>query len=630
MGILYQNTQDFHDITSGTSTGTPHYSAGPGYDYVTGLGTPMANLVVGTLVGTSAAPHDTLVLTASSAQMAGTSFSLTVTADNSSGVTDTGYDGTIQFSSTDVQAGLPSDFTFTPGDDGTFTFTVTLKTAGSQSITAADTGNSAITGTLSGITVSPAAASRLVVSGFPSTATAGVSESLTVTALDPYGNVAAGYTGTVALNSTDPHAILSSSETFAVTDDGTLNFTVTLDTAGTQSITATDTTTASITGTESKIVVHAAAAKTLALTGFPTTDTAGTVGTMTVTAYDAYGNVATGYTGTVALTSTDPHAVLPSSYTFTAGVAGQHSFGVTLDTAGTESITVTDKTTSSLTATESNINVKPGAAATLKLTGFPTSDTAGTTSTVTVTAYDAYGNVATGYTGTVALMSTDPHAVLSSSYTFTGTDAGTHAFTVTLDTAGKQSITATDTTTSSITGAESGITVATAAAESLTITGFPVTDTAGAVENVTVIAYDAYGNVATGYTGAVGFSSTDPHAALPSSYTFTASDVGQHTFGTALDTAGTQSITVTDTATPSLSATESNITVKPAAAATLAVTGFPEEQHGGHRGYGDGRGLRRLWQRGNRLHRHRGSDEHATPTPCCDRTPPLPTPTRAR
>ena len=88
--------------------------------------------------------------------------------------------------------------------------------------------------------------------------------------------------------------------------------------------------------------------------------------------------MATGYTGTVSLTSSDPHAVLPPYYTFTAGDAGQHSFAVTLDTSGTQSITATDTATSSLTATESGITVKAAAATTLKITGFPTSDTAGT------------------------------------------------------------------------------------------------------------------------------------------------------------------------------------------------------------------------------------------------------------
>ena len=47
---------DFHDITSGGSTSTssppgPNYSAGPGYDLVTGRGSPIANLVVGGLIG---------------------------------------------------------------------------------------------------------------------------------------------------------------------------------------------------------------------------------------------------------------------------------------------------------------------------------------------------------------------------------------------------------------------------------------------------------------------------------------------------------------------------------------------------------------------------------------------------
>ncbi len=42
---------DFNDITSGTSTGTPNYSAAPGYDLVTGLGSPVANELVPDLAG---------------------------------------------------------------------------------------------------------------------------------------------------------------------------------------------------------------------------------------------------------------------------------------------------------------------------------------------------------------------------------------------------------------------------------------------------------------------------------------------------------------------------------------------------------------------------------------------------
>jgi len=39
-------------------------------------------------------------------------------------------------------------------------------------------------------------------------------------------------------------------------------------------------------------------------------------------------------------------------------------------------------------------------------------------------------------------------------------------------------------------------------------------------------AYDPYGNIATGYTGTVGFKSSDPTATLPRSYTYTAADNG--------------------------------------------------------------------------------------------------------
>ena len=366
MNILYKNPADFHDITSGTSTGRPHYSAGPGYDYVTGLGSPIANLIVGSLDGTSTASYDKLVLAAPTAETAGKSFSLTVTAQNSTGVTDTGYTGTVQFTSSDVQAGLPANFTFTAADAGTYTFTVTLETAGSQSITATDTTTSAITGTLSEISVSPAPASQFVLSGLPSTTTAGVAQTVTVTAEDPYGNVATGYGGTVQFTSSDPQASLPAIYSFTTADQGVHVFTLAFETAGTQSMTVTDTA-SGITAAQSGITVQAAAAKSFTVTDFPVVDTAGAPITVTVTAYDAYGNVATGYTGTVSLTSSDPCAVLPSSFTF-PGTTGTHIFAVTLETAGAQSITATDAVTSSIKGTETGIMVQAAAASTPQIT----------------------------------------------------------------------------------------------------------------------------------------------------------------------------------------------------------------------------------------------------------------------
>ena len=66
--------------------------------------------------------------------------------------------------------------------------------------------------------------------------------------------------------------------------------------------------------------VKPAAASRLSITA-PATATAGMPFTITVTAFDPYNNVATGYQGTVYFTSSDYRASLPSIYTFIAGDA---------------------------------------------------------------------------------------------------------------------------------------------------------------------------------------------------------------------------------------------------------------------------------------------------------------------
>ena len=138
---------------------------------------------------------------------------------------------------------------------------------------------------------------------------------------------------------------------------------------------------------------------------------------------------------------------------------------------------------------------------------------------------------------------------------------------------------------------------------SLVLTGFPVEDTAGAVEKVTVTAYGPNGSgINSGYTGTVTFSSSDPKASLPSAYTFTAADAGVHTFTIALKTAGYQSITVSDT-TNGLSLTQPNINVQPALATSLGVS-VPATATAGIGGLHHDYRIRRLRQRGNRLHRH--------------------------
>src|SRR5262249_56638389 len=90
------------------------------------------------------------------------------------------------------------------------------------------------------VVVSPAATSGVVVSGYPSTTTAGDVHTFTVTAVDRFGNTTPGYAGTVHLTSSDGQADLPADYTFVSGDKGTHAFSATLKTAGSRSITATD------------------------------------------------------------------------------------------------------------------------------------------------------------------------------------------------------------------------------------------------------------------------------------------------------------------------------------------------------------------------------------------------------
>ena len=111
-------------------------------------------------------------------------------------------------------------------------------------------------------------------------------------------------------------------------------------------------------------------------------------------------------------------------------------------------------TASGLVKTQSNpITVSPAAASSLSIV-VPTLDTAKKPFSATVTAYDPYGNVATGYRGTVHFISTDRGAVLPANYTFTTADAGIHTFgnAVTMKTVGQQTITVFDELNPSIMG----------------------------------------------------------------------------------------------------------------------------------------------------------------------------------
>jgi subtilisin-like proprotein convertase family protein len=239
--------RDFFDVTSGNN-GEP---AQPGFDLVTGLGSPQANNLIPDLVG-NAAPSPYFTVSAPSTSTAGTAFSVTITAYNGDGTIDTGYTGTVQFTSSDGQAGLPSPATFTSTDGGVLTVSgADLKTAGLQTVTVTDT-KSSLTGTAS-VTVNPGKATSLSVTGFPSSTHVGTTGTFTVTARDAYGNVATGDNDTITFTSSDPKALLPAPSALS---GGKGTFSATFNTTGTQSLTAQDS--AGPTGSQTGIVVNAA------------------------------------------------------------------------------------------------------------------------------------------------------------------------------------------------------------------------------------------------------------------------------------------------------------------------------------------------------------------------------------
>lgn len=307
----------------------------------------------------------------------------------------------------------------------------------------------------------------------------------------------------------------------------------------------------------------------------PTSGTAGQSlsGSVVVTAYDVHNNIKTDYTGMVYFTSTDSKAILPhnstSKYTFLTSDNGQHTFAGSdfiLKTAGTQTITVTDG--SGHSKTTGNISISPAAASSIVISGYPSSVTAGSAQSFTATAYDAYNNTATGYTGVLHFTSNDTGATLPSDSTLT---SGVGTFSATLTLAGTKSITATDNINGALTNTKT-TTVTPSTATHFTVTS-GTTQVAGTPFNVVVTAKDAYENTATGYTGTVNFTSSDSntHVSLPADYTFVSGDSGTKTRSATLATVGTQSITAEDTLSPSISGSQTEITVTHGAVATIEV-----------------------------------------------------------
>ena len=284
-----------------------------------------------------------------------------------------------------------SGATLAAGASGMFSVNVIATSVGTKvNTTSAVTSIEGGTGNTASasLTVNPGTATHFLVTA-SSPVVAGALATVTVTAQDSGGNTAPTYTGTVHFTGTDLSAVLPADATLA---NGVGTFSATFKTAGTQTITATDTVTAAITGTSGSVVVNPAATAILIVSA-PATAFFGVAFNITVASQDAFGNATPAYTGPVHFTSSDSVAVLPADATLTSGVG---TFSVTLKTLNTQTITATDIMIANITGTSGNIVVlapvnftsAPTAVPNPAIKGFPVSFTTATNPANAIVTWD--------------------------------------------------------------------------------------------------------------------------------------------------------------------------------------------------------------------------------------------------
>ena len=341
-----------------------------------------------------------------------------------------------------------SDNTYTM-TAGVATFYVKDTTAQTITLTAISAG--AAPGVATGIVVRPAAIDHFdvavggtlsFVAGAPWATTA---NDVVVTAHDEFSNVVTSYTGSPEWSASSA-GTLPSPQAFVA---GTFTFTGTgfaLNTEGAQTITMTD---GSITGSSANIAVTHNVAVNLVLTPGGVTVVAGTSQSYIATATDAFGN-SWNVTGTT-IFEIDLHA----AGSWTDDVYLSHSAGMAWVINGTDSVSGI-KATTTLTVTPATIHH-------FTVIGIPDPLIAGTPTTPVVTAYDAYGNIKTDYTGAIHFTSDDEMGgtILPGDYTFIVSDEGIKIFSdgVTIISSGEKYVKVQDTVTIAATGQQSAITV---------------------------------------------------------------------------------------------------------------------------------------------------------------------------
>src|SRR5438132_611587 len=432
----------------------------------------------------------------------------------------------------------------------TFTGLSLVKTGTGYTLTAAAGG---LTGaTSNAFNVTAGAATQLVFSVQPTSATAGsvITPAVQLTAQDAQGNTVTGFTAnvTVALGANPGSGTLSGNKTVPAVAGVATFGDLSLDKAG-----AGYTLTAASTGlsapTSAAFNISAATANKLVFTLQPSNVVAGAAITpaVQVTTQDNLGNTVTSFSGnvTVALGNNPGGGALSGTATVAAvsGVATFPGLGVNKAANG---YTLTAAATGLTTASSTAFNVTPGTASQLVFTVEPTAAIAAAaiTPSVQVTAQDPQGNTATAFTGnvTVALGANPGSGVLTGTATVAAV-GGVASFPGLSVNKTANGYTLTAAATGLTPGTSAPFNITPGAAAQLVFNVQPSNTTAGTAITpaVQVTAQDAQGNTATQFSANVTVAlGTNPGGGALSGTTTVAAAGGVATFpGLSINRPGT-------------------------------------------------------------------------------------------
>jgi len=218
-------SSDFHDITTGANQS---FSAGVGYDQVTGLGTPRAELLVPDLIAWQI-PNKLVVTTQPpSSSAAGSGFSLKATVEDKFGNILTSYSGTATISfGNNAGGGTLSGTTTVSIVNGVATFSGLSINKAASGYTLQISTSGLASGLTNSFMITPQSATQLIVNSYPpSGVIAGSPFGMTVWALDSYGNLATSFSGTINVSIlTNPSGANLSGTTSVNASQGVATFT---------------------------------------------------------------------------------------------------------------------------------------------------------------------------------------------------------------------------------------------------------------------------------------------------------------------------------------------------------------------------------------------------------------------